>query len=688
MNQLAAGHLSDSVAQTSWPAWLSLPSAACFLLSAFQLGRKPSFARRLGWGGIALTTFGIAPWIASSPFVALVVGVMIVFLSLEIFDVDAAPVRRQQTTRDRTLMQSMPSPTVPDNRMLVMSRGQARGSLSTAAIANGLLFFHGVRFGFGSVWPAIAVAMISLFQLARWGWTGLSLPRHDGFHRTRNQLAVVYVMLTSGMLLFASLPGALDGFATRPNAVTRWRFCACFLAPCVGLLLLKSRPALFRRDTTWWAPLIDHPARVLVSSFLLLCLIGTGVLLMPGIVEGGRLSLLDAAFTSVSAVCVTGLVVADTATYFSFAGQLAILALIQLGGLGIMTISTAALHFLGRRLTLKQERLLTSMSDESKGDLARSLAIVVLYTLSVELLGALMLCPQFRGYGDNWSVAVWRAIFTSVSAFCNAGFALQTESLVPYASSSLVLHTIGIVIVAGGIAPATALALPQWLRRRPVPSAAYLVLNCSAVLLTLGAIAYLALEWQATLAHLGIWDKFHNAWFQSVTLRTAGFNTVDLAGVTTPTFLVMLALMFIGGSPGGTAGGVKTATIGVLSLAMWANVTGRHTVSLRGRHLAPAIVYRAVAVIGAGLFIWFVLVLALAVTQPLGARELIFEATSAVATVGLSIGATGELDGVGKVIIIVGMFLGRIGPLTIFMLLGHDTPVERQHLPPTTIPLT
>lgn len=715
LQQLTVTGTSALTNGTGWRFLLAFPAAICWLSAGVNFTRRQLVAARLAWAALALTSVELVPWCFSSPFVALVVGTIVVFLSVEIYDVCPRPgmVLRSSNSNfealatpnindDAKKAQSHQKPLerTSDERDLVASgtdrnsvglareRGRASGALGTAAVANGLLFFFGPNRAAWLRWPAFTIALVGLVALARWGWIGRRWQDSRGLYRIRSHLAILYALVAVLGATVFSLPGAMTGYVGAEENAFRLQLLASFIVPWFGLLLLKSRPARSRDRTTWWTPLIDHPARVLVSSFMMLCMIGTALLLLPGVTGEGRMSALDATFTSVSAVCVTGLIVLDTATDLRFGGQAVILLLIQLGGLGIMTISTAALHLLGRRLTLKQERLLTSMSGEAKGDLSRSLAVVVLFTLGVELTGAMLLLPQFIGSGDPWPTATWRAIFTSVSAFCNAGFSLQTDSLIPYASQPLVIHTVAILIIAGGIAPATALAIPRWLTRRSIPAAAYLVLTCSTVLLLIGFVAYLALEWQFSLADLSFRDKLHNAWFQSVTLRTAGFNSVDLAKATTPAYLVMLAMMFIGGSPGGTAGGVKTATVGVLALAMWSNVSGRQSVNLQGRHIAPSNVYHAIAVIGAGFFTLFLVVLALTVTQPLSGRDLIFEATSAVGTVGLSIGATGELDGVGKVIIIVGMFLGRIGPLTLFMMLGQEKVVERQHLPPARIPLT
>jgi trk system potassium uptake protein TrkH len=239
------------------------------------------------------------------------------------------------------------------------------------------------------------------------------------------------------------------------------------LAPLLALSMLFGLVLMPRNEHrgallgAWWEPFVDHPARVLISTFFGLCALGTALLLIPAAsIDESLAEPINAAFTAVSAVCVTGLIVVDTATQLTGLGQAIVLLLIQMGGLGIMTISTVALFALGRRMSLRQERLMTEISDSSAIHLQSSLLTVVKFTAAAELCGALLLTALFWSGGDELGVALWRGVFTSISAFCNAGFALQSESLVPYAQNPLVLHVVAILIIAGGMAPATCIALP------------------------------------------------------------------------------------------------------------------------------------------------------------------------------------------------------------------------------------
>jgi len=456
----------------------------------------------------------------------------------------------------------------------------------------------------------------------------------------------------------------------------------------LSLFLLPRNPAVFDHKEQRWDFLLNHPARILLATFSGLCLCGTGLLALPGATEKGGIDLIDAAFTSVSAVCVTGLIVLDTPRDFTVFGQFSILLLIQLGGLGIMTIATVGLQAMGRRLSLRQERLLTTMTDTAHKDLFNSLAIILKFTLVAETLGSVLLAALFYSTGDSAAQALWRGIFTAVSAFCNAGFALQSDSLIAYQENPLLLFIISSLIIAGGLAPATSLMIPKWLTGKPIPISSRIALITTAILLLAGTFLIMVCEWNGFLTKMSFGKKLLNAWFQSATLRTAGFNSVKMGNPANPTFLIMLVFMFIGGSPGGTAGGIKTTTLGILAMTFWANITNRGQIIIQNRRLHPATIYHAITIAVSGIVIWLVIVLMLESTQPLSARNLIFEATSAMATVGLSTGATAFLDEIGKTIIIIAMFVGRIGPLTLFMLLSEEQTTSEAMYPVENISIT
>ncbi|HSR52318.1 MAG TPA: potassium transporter TrkG [Acidobacteriota bacterium] len=449
---------------------------------------------------------------------------------------------------------------------------------------------------------------------------------------------------------------------------------ALFLLISGAVLPLRWRSHIHQVD--WWEPVLGHPERLLAVTFLVLCLAGTLLLALPAASsQPGSIGLTDAAFTAVSAVCVTGLIVLDTPHDFSAFGQAAILLLIQLGGLGIMSFSTLAIQLLGGRMSLRHEGAVAGlMSIQDRSRVFATTRLILLFTLAWEAAGTIGLLMAFLRHGENLGQALWRAVFTAVSAFCNSGFALQSDSLVGYQQDPWVLHIVGTLIVLGGLSPLAVLAIPHLLagrRSRPVAVQSKLALLTSAVLLASGFLAILAIEWDQTLAHLSWSDRIHNAWFQSVTLRTAGFNSLDIAAVQPATVSLMLVWMFIGGSPGGTAGGIKTTTLAVLLLAVYSAVRGRWQVYAFARTVPHKTVYKAAAITTVALAGLVLAVVAMQLTQSIPTRQALFEVVSALGTVGLSLGATSMLDGVGKTIIIACMFIGRVGTLTLFMFLSR-----------------
>lgn len=519
-------------------------------------------------------------------------------------------------------------------------------------------------------------AFFSPFAVAASILTACILYAHWAFEK-KSKTRILLVVTGLSLIVISYL---LNGFTGIPS-----------LALLLSLTVLLSFPRQkepFEKKEYWWEILLSHPARILLTTFSGLCVVGTFLLSLPASTQSGSIKLVDASFTSVSAVCVTGLIVLDTPNDFTAFGQFCILLLIQLGGLGIMSITTVALQAMGRRLSLKQERLLTSMTDTDHKDLVYSLKTILKFTFIAEGIGAVILFFLFHAEGDSIGMAAWRGVFTAVSAFCNAGFALQSDSLMPYQTNAFILHTVASLIIFGGMAPATSLLAPQWISGKATPIPARIALITTVILLGAGTFFMMAFEWDGALSGLSVADKMHNAWFQAVTLRTAGFNSVDIAAIMSPTFLIMVAFMFIGGSPGGTAGGVKTTTVGILAMTFWANITNRNDVVAQNRRIHPSTIYRAITIIVSGITVWFIVILMLQVTQQISARSLIFEATSALGTVGLSTGATPLLDEIGKIIIIIAMFAGRIGPMTLFMLLSAKQSVSASRSPETKISLT
>lgn len=441
------------------------------------------------------------------------------------------------------------------------------------------------------------------------------------------------------------------------------------------LLLLALLIARERGTAEVLASFFNHPSRLIFFSFASVILLGTVLLTFPGASAHGKtISPIDALFTATSATCVTGLIVLDTPHDFSPLGQAIILGLIQVGGLGIMVLSTFATLLLGGSLGLRGERALKEVLEIQADRTAYLLTrFIVISTLSVEAVGAVLLAFFFAGHGLEAGEALWRGVFHSVSAFCNAGFALQSDSLVGFQHSPGVLLTVALLITLGGLGFAVMAGL--WGRLRAAPGVSFnlqvrVVLVTSALLVAAGWLLYLALEWQASLAGMGWGDKLVNGLFQSVTLRTAGFNSVSFEQLAPATALLMMLFMFVGASPGSTGGGIKTTTLAVLLAAIAALVRGTSNVTLFDREIARATIFRSLGIVVISSLVAFGSLFLLLIFESQPFQDLAFETVSAVGTVGLSLGATAKLSAAGKLVIIGAMFIGRIGPLTLALVLG------------------
>lgn len=425
----------------------------------------------------------------------------------------------------------------------------------------------------------------------------------------------------------------------------------------------------------------------------MLILAGTlGFKILPGLYVGPDLSWIDALYTATSAVCVTGLIVVDTATYFTGWGQAYILLLIQLGGLGIITFTSVLISLMGVRLSLRQERLSAEVAAVVQNVDHRRLARhIILFTLSIEAAGAALLYGVWWGRLDE--APLWHAVFHSISAFCNAGFSTFPDSLVRFADEPLPLAIIMVLIIGGGIG---FLSLEEIYvarrsrlegRRFHLSLHSRLVLASSTVLLVVGWLFFCLFEWRTTLASMSIADKLTNGLFMSVTARTAGFNTIDYSLATSSTNFLTILLMMVGGSPGSIAGGMKTTTFALIGLIAWTRLRGETVVSAWGRSVPGETLQRAVSLFVAMTGLAVAGTFAFTITDA-GATPshsdtkfltLAFEAVSALNTVGLSMGATPEISPTGRLIAIVLMYLGRVGPLTFAVALARRKIEQRYH---------
>jgi len=420
-----------------------------------------------------------------------------------------------------------------------------------------------------------------------------------------------------------------------------------------------------------------QPAQVLAASFLAAILVGTVLLSLPFSTTEGSIPLVDALFTATSAVCVTGLIVKDTPVDFTPAGQVILLILIQLGGLGIMTFSTLVILAAGGRISIRDRLLVQSGYHPGiPRDFPALVRGLFVFTLVIEAMGAALLFVWFSAdYGAARAAGL--AVFHSVSAFCNAGFSLFSDSLTAYCGhAGLNLTVIGLIVLGGigfpvgfpVLAEAREIAAARLRGRRARAS-----LHMKLVLVTTGvliAAPFVLLYFQEAgraLASRTGQERVLGALFQSVTARTAGFNTSpDTAALGTVSFLLLLMLMFVGASPASTGGGIKTSTAAVLALFLRARVRARDSVPAFGRNIPAGQVLSAFTLFALALTFVFLSTGALLAGQPgLGLREAVFEVFSAFGTVGLSMGATAGLTTAGKAVIILTMFVGRVGPLTL-----------------------
>lgn len=440
----------------------------------------------------------------------------------------------------------------------------------------------------------------------------------------------------------------------------------------------RTRPEQFTIKTPKRLRRPPPASLVLVAGFTAMIALGTIALMLPISSESGAITpFIDALFTATSAVCVTGLVVVDTGTYWSPVGQAAILLLIQAGGFGFMTSSTLLLLFLVRRRTTLRDRVVAqeSLGGLQLGAVAPLVRRIAIFTIAAEIVGAIILTAAFAASeAVDGPASAWWGVFHSVSAFNNAGFDIigGFRSLTPFADHWVIVPIIGLLVVLGGIG--FAIVGDVWSKRSWVRLAleSKLVLSASLVLLAFGALFVAFSEWEnpATLGALSDGDRVLNSIFLSVSARTAGFNTIDTGSLLEPTLFVVIALMFIGGASGSTAGGIKVNTLSVLVIAIVSTIKGDPSATAFGRRIQHAVVYRALSVALLSIGVFFTIALALSLLLDSLFIEIIFESVSAFGTVGLSTGITPDLNEAGRLVVTAGMFAGRLGPLTLVLALA------------------
>jgi trk system potassium uptake protein TrkH len=483
----------------------------------------------------------------------------------------------------------------------------------------------------------------------------------------------------------------------------------------VGVYLVLQVVTKVCRTTVNLAASGRNPTRVLIASFLVLIISGAGLLMLPRASAPGKenLGFVDALFTATSATCVTGLIVKVTGEDFSMMGQLIILTLIQLGGLGIVVFGAVFALLLGQALSLRESVAMQDLlSARTLGRINRIIAFIFVGTLVIEAVGAISMFGMWddaKGQVGDLHQQWFCSIFHSISAFCNAGFSLFSDSMVSYHGSWQVYLVLAPLIVLGGlgfgvhydlfniVAERVKRFFKGWFSKkhrfsREAPKRMVLqtkiVLSVSACLIVLGMLAILLFERYATGSDAGKNPGVLGALFQSITARTAGFNTADISALSASSRFVLILLMFIGGSPGSTAGGIKTVTLAVVVMTAVAALRKRQDVEMFRRSVRVVVVGRAITVTLLFVAVLFGATLALSITENgngFTMSDIMFEAGSALGTVGLTTGITRFLTPVGKLIIIAAMLIGRLGPLTLLAALTFNLKPVRYNYPQEAI---
>ncbi len=466
-------------------------------------------------------------------------------------------------------------------------------------------------------------------------------------------------------IVFIPLVRLIPGVQASPAWIILWQ------AIIVTMLLSRAR-----RTSKLFSVLGLRPAQLMLGSFAFTIGIGAILLMLPAATTSGTgASLVDAVFTATSATCVTGLIVQDTATYYTAFGQSVILALIQLGALGIMTFSVALAILVKKRVEMQRQIEMQEMLDQDTIASIRDLVKFILkMTFAIEALGAVALFFAWRGKVGSDLVTTWHAVFHSISAFCNAGFSTFSDSLVRFAGDVGTNTAIMALILFGGFGFTVVRDIINNFRQRYFSRSrrvlslrvqTKIVLSVSFILVFAGAALFYALERNNVLAGLGLKDRILVSLFQSVTTRTAGFNSCDFGVLSSAALMLAIILMFIGASPGSTGGGIKTTTVAVLWAAITSGLRKTPDAQLYRRTVPVEVIQKASSVLVISLIVVLGYGLALLYFEPMQFRDLLFETVSAFGTVGLSTGITGRLSEEGKITITLLMFTGRLGPLTI-----------------------
>lgn len=429
--------------------------------------------------------------------------------------------------------------------------------------------------------------------------------------------------------------------------------------------------------------------RLIAMGYITIIIIGTVLLMLPVSSRSGESAgFVSALFTAISSSCVTGLVVLDTATSWSFFGQAVIICLIQIGGLGFMTIATMFSMLLKRKMGLREREIMVeSINTEHIGGIKNLTKKIIAGTAIFEGAGALLLATRFiPEFG--WAKGIWYSVFHSISAFCNAGFDLMGikepyTSLVPFADDAVVMIVISLLVIIGGIGFLVWDDISQKkLKFRRYQLHTKIVLTVTAILLVIPTVLFFVFERNFTNEGLGFGQSFLNSFFDSVTARTAGMNSTDTAALSPASKILTVILMFIGGSPGSTAGGIKTTTLAVIAISTFNGITRRQSKGVFGRRLEKDAIHKASSVVFTNMSLAIFGIIAILALQPdFSIGDVLFECVSAIGTVGMTTGITRDLATASRLIIAFLMFCGRVGSVSFALAL-----MEKKAAPPVKNP--
>ncbi|MFI6839014.1 TrkH family potassium uptake protein [Nonomuraea africana] len=452
-------------------------------------------------------------------------------------------------------------------------------------------------------------------------------------------------------------------------------------------VLLHQRKRLVMRRASAVLERFQHPAQVIVTGFGAAVLLGTALLALPlATTSGQSAGWLAALFTATSAVCVTGLVVVDTETHWSVFGEVVIAALVQIGGLGIMTLATLFTVLVSGRVGLRVRIFAQAETKTVRMvDIRHVVRKVVLFSLACEAVVAVLLTARFAfGYGEPFGRAVYLGVFHAVSSFNNAGFALWSDNLMGFVSDPWICLTIAVAVIVGGLGfPVMFELVRSWRHPGKWSVLTRLTVGITAILLVGGTLVFLATEWHnpRTLGALDDPGKVLAAFFTAVMPRTAGFNSLDIAAMYPSSWLATDLLMFIGGGSAGTAGGIKVTTFGLLAFVIWAEMRGEPEVNIGHRRLPETAQRQAISISLISVALVAVSTYVMLVLTPHTLDQVLFEVVSAFGTTGLSTGITAQTGTAGQVLLVLLMFVGRTGPLTLGSALALKDRTRRYQLP-------